>query len=85
MPAARRLSTSSRRSGRCYQAGTLSANPVGMRAGLATLDEDDAVDGWTVLDARAAAFARSSPTFARLAAPPTIVREGSILWFARRR
>ena len=25
--------------GRVYQAGTLSANPVGMRAGLASLDE----------------------------------------------
>ena len=32
--------SASRRSGPVYQAGTLSANPVGMRAGLATLDED---------------------------------------------
>ena len=36
--------------GPVYQAGTLSANPVGMRAGLATLTKMIAVDGWRVLE-----------------------------------
>ena len=67
--------------GPVYQAGTLSANPVGMRAGLATLARMTAVDGWRVLEGRAAAFAADVTTrLARLTAPPTIVREGSILW-----
>jgi hypothetical protein len=35
-----------------YQAGTLSANPVSMRAGLATLEQMAQRDGWTTLDDR---------------------------------
>ena len=42
--------------GPVYQAGTLSANPVGMRAGLATLSKMDAGDGWNVLGGSTARF-----------------------------
>src|SRR5690606_15521357 len=42
--------------GRVYQAGTLSANPVGMRAGLAALTKVESVDGWRELDQRASWF-----------------------------
>ena len=38
--------------GPVYQAGTLSANPVGMRAGLATLEQMVERDGWNVLEQR---------------------------------
>ncbi len=42
--------------GNVYQAGTLSANPIGMRAGLATLKKMKQVDGWNVLAQRAETF-----------------------------
>ena len=35
--------------GSVYQAGTLSANPIGMRAGLATLKKMKRIDGWRQL------------------------------------
>src|SRR5207237_823104 len=43
-------------SGPVYQAGTLSANPVGMRAGLATLQKVERVDAYTQLEKRTAQF-----------------------------
>jgi glutamate-1-semialdehyde 2,1-aminomutase len=67
--------------GPVYQAGTLSANPIGMRVGLATLSKMESVQGWRVLEARTAAFgsdlARRWP-----AGPPQleIVRHASIFW-----
>ena len=68
--------------GPVYQAGTLSANPVGMRAGLATLSKMANVDGWRELDQRGARFeADLSARFSRLVNRPAIVRVGSILWF----
>ena len=42
--------------GSVYQAGTLSANPIGMRAGLASLTKVDAANGWATLDARTRRF-----------------------------
>src|SRR5437868_4898213 len=39
-------------SGPVYQAGTLSANPVGMRAGLATLQKIERVDAYAQLEKR---------------------------------
>src|SRR5437660_7032712 len=42
--------------GPVYQAGTLSANPVGMRAGLATLQKAEAVNVYDQLENRAAQF-----------------------------
>jgi glutamate-1-semialdehyde 2,1-aminomutase len=70
--------------GPVYQAGTLSANPVGMRAGLATLRRMESADGWVVLDTRTTAFAselqrRMSAHIPDLA----IARHASIFWLHR--
>jgi len=43
-------------SGPVYQAGTLSANPVGMRAGLATLQKVERVGAYSQLEKRTAQF-----------------------------
>ena len=43
--------------GPVYQAGTLSANPVGMRAGLATLQKCEKLGVWNILDQRTKHFA----------------------------
>jgi glutamate-1-semialdehyde 2,1-aminomutase len=42
--------------GSVYQAGTLSANPVGMRAGLRTLEKMKRLNGWQVLNERGSYF-----------------------------
>ncbi len=71
--------------GGVYQAGTLSANPVGMRAGLTSLMKAEAADVWAILDARTKAFCdRLAEGFARLTHPLDVVREGSIFWICRR-
>ena len=71
--------------GPVYQAGTLSANPVGMRAGLASLMKAEAADVWTLIDARTKAFCdQLTDGFARLTDPLEVVREGSIFWICRR-
>jgi glutamate-1-semialdehyde 2,1-aminomutase len=64
--------------GPVYLAGTLSANPVGMRAGLATLQKMDRLDGWRTLEARAGAF--FSALRARLPADVDVVGHASIFW-----
>ncbi|UOF00815.1 glutamate-1-semialdehyde 2,1-aminomutase [Bdellovibrio reynosensis] len=46
-------------SGDVYQAGTLSANPVGMRAGLTTLKKMQRLDGWNLLNKRTEKFAQT--------------------------
>jgi glutamate-1-semialdehyde 2,1-aminomutase len=67
--------------GPVYQAGTLSANPVGMRAGLATLSKMAAADGWQVLEARTARFcAELSGRLRGLSSALEIVRHASIFW-----
>jgi glutamate-1-semialdehyde 2,1-aminomutase len=67
--------------GPVYQAGTLSANPVGMRAGLATLSKMEAEDGWRVLNARAESFAGDlARDLAAAGLPIAVVREASIFW-----
>src|SRR5687768_8510359 len=68
-------------SGPVYQAGTLSANPVGMRAGLATLQKIERVNAFAALEQRTAAFCDAlgqrlvahSPSIA-------IARHASIFW-----
>ncbi len=42
--------------GPVYQAGTLSANPIGMRAGLATLQKCEQTNVWNVLEQRMGSF-----------------------------
>lgn len=70
--------------GNVYQAGTLSANPVGMRAGLAALSKMARLDGWSILDARATQFcAALRDGFASLALPLEVVQQGSIFWIRR--
>lgn len=63
--------------GPVYQAGTLSANPVGMRAGLATLETIESRDGWATLAQRTRAFAE------RLRSRLTVVDEPGLLWIHR--
>ena len=66
--------------GPVYQAGTLSANPVGMRAGLATLQKMENVKGWEVLEQRGQLLQNLlEPIFK----PHNIqfVRQGSLFWF----
>jgi glutamate-1-semialdehyde 2,1-aminomutase len=67
--------------GPVYQAGTLSANPVGMRAGLATLMKMERLDGWHKLDIVAATFVDELRTrFRTVPNAPTIVHHGSLFW-----
>jgi glutamate-1-semialdehyde 2,1-aminomutase len=71
--------------GPVYQAGTLSANPIGMRAGLRTLERMAEVDGWSALEQRTDAFCDAlrqrvvahSPSIA-------IARHASIFWIHQR-
>ena len=67
--------------GPVYQAGTLSANPIGMRAGLATLSKMEAVNGWTTLNARTATFASDlRADFDRAGLPIDVITRASIFW-----
>lgn len=49
--------------GPVYQAGTLSANPVGMRAGLATLQKAERLNLWSDLEKRTQSFAQGLNEF----------------------
>ena len=67
--------------GPVYQAGTLSANPVGMRAGLATLEKMEAADGWRTLAESSASFARAlKDDLASAGATVDLVHIESIFW-----
>ena len=71
--------------GPVYQAGTLSANPVGMRAGLVTLEQMADRDGWTTLEGRAAAFVHAlAERLAGVAPELAIARHASMFWIHRR-
>jgi glutamate-1-semialdehyde 2,1-aminomutase len=64
-----------------YQAGTLSANPVGMRAGLASLIKIEKSNGWNTLNARTAAFAAAlTDGLSRAGAPVDVVCDASMFW-----
>lgn len=66
--------------GPVYQAGTLSANPVGMRAGLCTLQKMTNLKGWDLLEARGQKFEeRLSPELKKKGLQ--FVRYGSLFWF----
>lgn len=67
--------------GPVYQAGTLSANPVGMRAGLATLEKAVRENVYSVLEQRGARFAKTlEDGFAKAGLPLQVARLGSIFW-----
>jgi glutamate-1-semialdehyde 2,1-aminomutase len=71
--------------GGVYQAGTLSANPVGMRAGLASLAKAEGADAWSTIDARTEQFCNQLIAgFAGLIHPLDVVRAGSIFWICKR-
>jgi glutamate-1-semialdehyde 2,1-aminomutase len=66
--------------GPVYQAGTLSANPVGMRAGLRTLQKMKRINGWSVLEERGAYFeSQIKPAFEEK--NMEFIRQGSLFWF----
>jgi glutamate-1-semialdehyde 2,1-aminomutase len=68
-------------SGPVYQAGTLSANPVGMRAGLATLQKIERIDAFQVLDGRTAKFCEGlNAAFAKKSLAVQVTRAASLFW-----
>lgn len=68
-------------SGPVYQAGTLSANPVGMRAGLATLQKIERVNAFNVLDQRSGKFCDGLNTgFEERGLPVQVTRTASLFW-----
>ena len=67
--------------GPVYQAGTLSANPVGMRAGLATLRKMEAVGAHARLESKSALLADQVNDGLRQAGLPfEMTRFGSLFW-----
>lgn len=67
--------------GDVYQAGTLSANPIGMRAGLTTLKKMTAQDGWKLLEARTEKFARQIQAgFEKHDVPLKMEHYSSLFW-----
>lgn len=67
--------------GPVYQAGTLSANPVGMRAGLATLQKVESVNAYAQLEERTANFCdRLNSEMQDHGLPFEITRTASIFW-----
>ena len=71
--------------GPVYQAGTLSANPVGMRAGLATLQKIERVDAYGQLEERTAKFCDDlNSELSRRILPFQVTRTASIFWLHSR-
>ncbi len=67
--------------GPVYQAGTLSANPVGMRAGLATLQKAESVNVYDQLEKRTSQFCdRLNSEFKTNGLPFQITQTASIFW-----
>lgn len=67
--------------GPVYQAGTLSANPVGMRAGLATLQKLEQKHAYAMLGQKTTAFCdRLNRQFAELCLPFEVTHTASIFW-----
>ena len=67
--------------GPVYQAGTLSANPVGMRAGLATLQKIERVNVYATLEERTSRFCDELNTdLQQRGLPFQITRTASIFW-----
>ncbi|NCN95233.1 MAG: aminotransferase class III-fold pyridoxal phosphate-dependent enzyme [Bdellovibrionales bacterium] len=67
--------------GRVYQAGTLSANPVGMVAGLTTLKKLKSSGAHKILESRAERLAKElNQCFMTLSAPIRMTTYGSLFW-----
>jgi len=72
-------------SGPVYQAGTLSANPVGIRAGLATLQKIERVNAHAVLEERTGAFCDElNGEMEKSGLPFQLTRTASIFWLHAR-
>lgn len=72
-------------SGPVYQAGTLSANPVGMTAGLASLEKVEALGGLSVLHQNTASFAKKLQTlFDSMDWDLQVTEYRSLFWFHQR-
>jgi len=70
--------------GPVYQAGTLSANPVGMRAGLVTLEQMAYREGWRVLEHRTETFVTGlAERLAESGSDLGVARHASIFWVHR--
>ena len=73
------------RSNQRQRAGTLSANPVGMRAGFATLSKMEAIDGWRQLNERTSRFCEDLRAgFACAGADLDVIQYASIFWIRPR-
>jgi len=71
--------------GPVYQAGTLSANPLGMRAGLATLQKIERVDAYAQLEKRTGAFCDElNAELGKRSLPFQLARAASIFWLHAR-
>ena len=71
--------------GPVYQAGTLSANPVGMRAGLATLQKIESVKAYEKLEGRTARFSEQlNSDLKQRGLPFEVTRSASIFWLHAR-
>ena len=67
--------------GQVYQAGTLSASPIGMRAGLATLKKVKRENVFAVLEKRTEKFAsRLNEIFQKAGSPFKVCHQGSVFW-----
>ena len=67
--------------GPVYQAGTLSANPLGMRAGLATLQKIERVDAYKQLEEKTAQFCDDlNQELTARGRPFELTRAASIFW-----
>jgi glutamate-1-semialdehyde 2,1-aminomutase len=67
--------------GPVYQAGTLSANPIGMRAGLVTLKKMKRENGWKTLEARTQKFLTVLRAgLEKLPQPQQVEGFGSLFW-----
>ncbi len=67
--------------GKVYQAGTLSANPIGMAAGLATLEKIERIQAHDILENTGEKFAVGmNQLFAKQDVPFKVDRVGSIFW-----
>lgn len=69
--------------GPVYQAGTLSGNPIGMAAGLATLKKMERLDGWTVLNERSTVFCKNLQNYFDQNQLPLVVDQFSSLFWIR--
>ena len=68
-------------SGPVYQAGTLSANPVGMRAGLATLQKIERTGAFAVLSQRTTKLCDGlNAAFEQEGLPVQVTRTASLFW-----